>query len=185
VSLAFGVFAFILYDFPVGRTGLSVKELLDRADGVKRIQQKADAEELKQAAEKQHGRLSTTENTRTLLKEKTKQFLTEQKRKDAPPYKVSVYIFPTDVDYMTDEEQELSTILNLQRLLATPHTAGQISALWTAYHASRSGGTGRGFVCASIPLPIYEKMMKNGRCYPTFVVPVPRVQQPLETLSPL
>jgi len=81
---------------------------------------------------------------------------------------------------MTDEEQELSTILNLQRLLATPHTAGQISALWTAYHASRSGGTGRGFVCASIPLPVYEKMMKNGRCYPTFVVPVPRVQQPLE-----
>jgi len=65
---------------------------LDRADDVKRIQQKADAEELKQAAEKQH----ITENT-TTLKEKAKQFLTEQKRKDASPYKVSVHISPTDV----------------------------------------------------------------------------------------
>jgi hypothetical protein len=92
-------FRLYTYNFPVGRTGLSVKELLNRADGAKRVQQQADVEELKQAAErmKHYGRLSTTENTRTPLKEKTEPFLTEKTRKDAPPYKVSVQIFPADM----------------------------------------------------------------------------------------
>ena len=82
---------------------------------------------------------------------------------------------------MTRGEQELSSILNLQRLLATPHTAEQISTLWTAYHASRSGGTGRGFICGSISLSMYEMMIMNGRSYPSFVVPVGRVTHPSET----
>jgi ATP synthase F1 complex assembly factor 1 len=153
---------------------------LDRAHAFKVAQHQADAEELKREAEKlkQHERPASVGDTRKSSKEETKQSLIEQKRKDAPPYKVSMYFLQT---CMTNEEQELSTILNLQRLLGIPHTAEQLSALWTAYHASRSGGTGRGFVCASIPLPIYEKMTKNGRGYPTFVVPVPRVQQPSDT----
>lgn len=70
--------------------------------------------------------------------------------------------------------QPLGSILNLQKLLLTPHTPEQISALWTAYHASRSGGTGRGYVCAAIPLETYEKMAFIATKYPTFVFPLPR-----------
>ena len=64
--------------------------------------------------------------------------------------------------------------MNLQRILETPHTSQQVSALWTTYHASRSGGTGRGFLCASIPVDTYTKLLPVAQTYPTFVVPVPR-----------
>lgn len=74
--------------------------------------------------------------------------------------------------------QPLSSLLNIPRILATPHTAAQVSALWTAYHVSRSGGTGRGYVCAAIPLDLYEKMNNVAAKYPAFVVPVPRVKDP-------
>ena len=70
--------------------------------------------------------------------------------------------------------QPLADILNLDRLLEKPHTAQQISSLWTAYHASRSKGTGRGFICASVPLDIYNKLMATGRKYRAFAVPLPR-----------
>lgn len=60
--------------------------------------------------------------------------------------------------------------------MSTPHTSAQISALWTAYHVSRSGGTGRGYVCATVPLDLYRKMESIGGRYPTFVVPLPRVK---------
>ncbi|KAF9654262.1 ATP11-domain-containing protein [Thelephora ganbajun] len=68
----------------------------------------------------------------------------------------------------------LADILNLDRLLEKTHTAEQISSLWTAYHASRSKGTGRGFICASVPLDTYEKLMVTGKKYPSFAVPLPR-----------
>ncbi|KAJ7139688.1 ATP11 protein-domain-containing protein [Mycena epipterygia] len=68
----------------------------------------------------------------------------------------------------------LSSILNIPRILASPHTAEQISALWTVYHASRSNGTGRGYLCASIPLDLYTKMANTAGKYPIFVVPVRR-----------
>ncbi|CAK5264645.1 unnamed protein product [Mycena citricolor] len=68
----------------------------------------------------------------------------------------------------------LSSLLNLPRVLSGSHTTEQISALWTVYHAARSNGTGRGFVCASIPLDLYSKMAKAGSSYPMFVVPVRR-----------
>ncbi|KAG6857607.1 hypothetical protein H0H87_010175 [Tephrocybe sp. NHM501043] len=74
----------------------------------------------------------------------------------------------------------LSSILNLQKLMATPHTHEQIGALWKAYHLSRSGGTGRGFVCAAIPLDLYQKMAGIAERYPTFIVPVPREKPPTE-----
>jgi len=70
--------------------------------------------------------------------------------------------------------QPLADILNVDRLLEKPHTAEQISSLWTAYHASRSKGTGRGFICASVPLDIYNKLTTTGRKYPAFAVPLPR-----------
>ena len=65
--------------------------------------------------------------------------------------------------------------------MSKPHTADQIAGLWTAYHASRSNGTGRGYLCATISLDIYKKMEKNGRSYPSFVVPIPHIQSEQET----
>ncbi|KAJ7456550.1 ATP11 protein-domain-containing protein [Mycena latifolia] len=73
----------------------------------------------------------------------------------------------------------LSSILNIPRILASPHTTEQISALWTVYHASRSNGTGRGYLCASIPLDLYDKMASAARNYPIFVVPVRRDKEPV------
>lgn len=46
--------------------------------------------------------------------------------------------------------------------------------LWQAYHASRSGGTGRGYICASLPVATYQKLLDTGRKYPTFVLPLER-----------
>jgi ATP synthase mitochondrial F1 complex assembly factor 1 len=56
-------------------------------------------------------------------------------------------------------------------LSATPE---QVSALWTAYHASRSEGTGRGYICASVPVAAYKKMEDLAMKYPAFVIPVSR-----------
>ena len=67
--------------------------------------------------------------------------------------------------------------------MSNPHTADQISGLWTAYHASRSNGTGRGYLCAAIPLNVYKKMEQNGRSYPSFVVPIHRIQPEQEIHS--
>ncbi|KIY67490.1 ATP11-domain-containing protein [Cylindrobasidium torrendii FP15055 ss-10] len=83
----------------------------------------------------------------------------------------------TDKDHVPSRKDSspvkpLSDILRLPKIAkAKPE---QVSALWTAYHASRSEGTGRGYLCASIPLPIYEKMSAVGAKYPTFVVPLAR-----------
>ena len=83
--------------------------------------------------------------------------------------------------FLIEYGQALSSILNLPRIMSNPHTADQIAGLWTAYHASRSNGTGRGYLCATIPLNIYKKMEKNGRSYPSFVIPIPRIQPEQET----
>ncbi len=68
--------------------------------------------------------------------------------------------------------QPLSDILNLPRILKT--TPEQLSALWTAYHASRSDGTGRGYLCAAIPFSLYKKMTTVAMKYPSFIIPLPR-----------
>lgn len=73
-----------------------------------------------------------------------------------------------------ESRQPLSSILNLSKLLESPHSAEQISLLWQAYHASRSSGTGRGYLCATIPVEAYEKMVSVATKYPSFVIPVPR-----------
>ena len=76
------------------RTGLSVQQLLDRVDVIKGVQHQADAELLKRVAEKmkQHeSPFSSAEDTGKSLKAKNKQSLHEQKRRDAPPYKVIVF----------------------------------------------------------------------------------------------
>jgi len=68
----------------------------------------------------------------------------------------------------------LSSILNVPKLLSTHHTTSQVSALWTTYHVSRSGGTGRGYLCASITPDVYQKMAQVAKQYPYFVIPLPR-----------
>ncbi|KAI0374566.1 ATP11-domain-containing protein [Pilatotrama ljubarskyi] len=68
----------------------------------------------------------------------------------------------------------LSSMFNLDKILETPHTPDQISVLWRAYHGSRSGGTGRGYLCAALPVKTYEKMLDVATKYPRFVIPVPR-----------
>lgn len=64
----------------------------------------------------------------------------------------------------------------MPKLLSTPHTTAQVSALWTAYHVSRSAGTGRGYLCASIAPELYQKMAKVAKQYPSFVIPLPRLR---------
>ncbi|CAA7259968.1 unnamed protein product [Cyclocybe aegerita] len=138
--------------------GLSVSELVKKAEAEKAERRKAEADKLKAAAAKFKNEKLTESPSHSSQGEKAPSVLTGE-RKDATPFRA------------------LSSILSLPRLLSTPHTPEQISALWTAYHASRSGGTGRGFVCATIPLKMYKTMENSGRAYPSFVVPVPRVQQ--------
>lgn len=58
--------------------------------------------------------------------------------------------------------------------MSKPHTAEQVSALWTAFHASRSSGTGRGFICASLPRKTYDSLLSVAQRYPKFVLPIPR-----------
>lgn len=72
----------------------------------------------------------------------------------------------------------LSSFFNIPKLLATPHTPSQIFSLWIAYHASRSAGTGRGFVWASLPVESYNTMIAIAKKYPVFVLPVPRQPEP-------
>ncbi|KAH9846613.1 ATP11-domain-containing protein [Lenzites betulinus] len=76
--------------------------------------------------------------------------------------------------------KSLSSIFNLDKILETPHSAEQISVLWRAYHASRSGGTGRGYICAALPVETYQQMLDVASKYPRFVIPVPRENAQIE-----
>ncbi|KAG6891092.1 hypothetical protein C0995_014182 [Termitomyces sp. Mi166 len=103
-------------------------------------------------------------------------------RKDSSPVKVPFcLISPQIVRAHSRYIQPLTSILNLQKLMATPHTPEQIGALWTAYHLSKSGGTGRGYVCAAVPLDLYKKMAGVAEQYPTFIVPIRREKPATES----
>jgi len=107
-------------------------------------------------------------------------------RKDSSPVKVRCRPFVDMSAILTatlPPFKPLDSFLNLSRLLESPHTSSQISALWTAYHASRSGGTGRGFICASLPRDTYDTMLSVAQKYPAFVVPMPRVAAELSDES--
>jgi len=69
--------------------------------------------------------------------------------------------------------QPLSSILNIHRV-CRPLTLPPKYQHLTAYHASRSGGTGKGYICASVPLELYKKMTNVSSKYPVFVVPISR-----------
>jgi ATP synthase mitochondrial F1 complex assembly factor 1 len=97
-------------------------------------------------------------------------------RKDSSPIKVCAILpfFELLFSSTACRPQPLSGILNTDLLLSKPHTAAQVSALWTAFHASRSGGTGRGFICASLPRQTYDSLLSVAQRYPKFVIPIPR-----------
>ncbi|KAL0950647.1 hypothetical protein HGRIS_007435 [Hohenbuehelia grisea] len=145
--------------------GLAAEEARKLRDAAKRLQQTAEASVETSSVPPTGPRTTTPAAFRT------------GERKDSSPVKVS-FAFEPCMNPFDDVSQPLSSILNLSKLVSTPHTPEQISALWTTYHASKSGGTGRGFVCASIPIDLYRKMAKVGAKYPTFVVALPREQQP-------
>ncbi|KAF9478027.1 ATP11-domain-containing protein [Pholiota conissans] len=136
---------------------LTVEQLLERAKAEEAERRKAEGEKLKSTVPPFQHKPVEASTPSAKVDSLPSASITE--RKDAPPFRA------------------LSSILNLPRILATPHTADQISALWLAYHASRSGGTGRGYICATIPIDQFRKLEETGKRYPTFVVPIPRLQQ--------
>ena len=73
--------------------------------------------------------------------------------------------------------------MDVRKILAKEHTAEQVSALWTAYHAARSQGTGRGYLSATIPLQTYLKMTSMAVKYPTFLLPLPRPSREAEQVA--
>ena len=68
--------------------------------------------------------------------------------------------------------------MDLGRIFGTPHTPNDIAQIWTAYHAAKTGGTGRGYVSAVVPVAAYEQLMSVASKFPTFVVPLQRPAPP-------
>ncbi|KAJ3860123.1 ATP11 protein-domain-containing protein [Lentinula novae-zelandiae] len=123
--------------------------------------------------------LKLKENAKKLQEEEKKRF--REANEEAIRARKAVAVEPSSVSRPevaatprkdSSPVKPLGSILNLPRILSV--NASQVSALWTAYHASRSEGTGRGYLCASIPLEAYERMTAVATEYPTFVLPVPR-----------
>lgn len=71
--------------------------------------------------------------------------------------------------------QPLASYIDVGRILATPHSSSQVANIWTMYHNSRSAGTGRGFLSATIPTATYEQMIGEGSKFPSFILPLHRM----------
>jgi len=69
--------------------------------------------------------------------------------------------------------------MDLTRILEKSHTAEQVGALWTAYHAKKTL-EGRGLLSAVIPRETYESFLPNARKYPSFILPLPRPDAQIE-----
>ena len=65
--------------------------------------------------------------------------------------------------------------MDIRKVLSKDHTREEVSGLWTGYHATRSQGTGRGYLSAAIPQDTYQKMISKATKYPTFVLPLQRL----------
>ena len=65
--------------------------------------------------------------------------------------------------------------MDLAKIMKTPHTAEQIGALWTAYHAAKSQSpTSKIYLSATIPTATYEQLLSKVPTYPSFILPLPR-----------
>lgn len=161
---------------PKNSKGTSVEELRTRLREQERelARQRALAAEAR-AAEEQAPKQGTAQPTSTSSAVRHHRSTV---RRDSAPIKVRLFLIDVSLTLTCGpvlRRQPLSSILNFERLLATPHTAEQVSALWTAFHASRSGGTGRGFICASIPRETYDSMIGVAQRFPRFIIPLPRL----------
>ena len=74
--------------------------------------------------------------------------------------------------------------MDLNKILAKNHTAEEVSTLWTIYHATRSGGTGHGYLSATIPLETYLSMTSLAAKHPSFILPLSRPPHTLQTPHP-
>ncbi|KAF7971842.1 hypothetical protein HWV62_19863 [Athelia sp. TMB] len=177
LSLPFPPFHLYLPECSPARKGLSVSALAAQAQDELRAKQRAEAAA---RAEASAARLAAAQAEAAAAAPKADLALDaiNATRKDSSPVKVGTPTSnsPPLPPSSASSVQPLSAIMNLPRICATPHTADQIAALWTAYHVSRSGGTGKGYICASFPLPLYEQLTGVARKYPAFVVPVPRAR---------
>ena len=65
--------------------------------------------------------------------------------------------------------------------MQTPHTAEQIGALWTAYHAAKSrSSTSKVYLSTTVPTATYEQLLSSAAAYPCFILPLPRLDDPAE-----
>ncbi|WVR08962.1 hypothetical protein IAU60_006021 [Kwoniella sp. DSM 27419] len=70
----------------------------------------------------------------------------------------------------------LSSILNLPLLHLTPHDAGHISQIWTAYHTAHPT-LSNSYLSATLPSSTYASMLKLAKENPFFVLPLPRLAE--------
>lgn len=70
--------------------------------------------------------------------------------------------------------QPLSTILNLDALLSSPHPFATISTLWQTLHSAKAISHPNRFLSATIPTSTYATMHALARQHPQFVLPLPR-----------
>ncbi|KAH7103158.1 ATP11 protein-domain-containing protein, partial [Auriculariales sp. MPI-PUGE-AT-0066] len=68
----------------------------------------------------------------------------------------------------------LTDFMDLGRIFATPHSANDVAQIWIAYHAAKTGGTGRGFVAAVVPVAAYEQLLASASQFAAFVLPLKR-----------
>ncbi|KAI0090013.1 ATP11-domain-containing protein [Irpex rosettiformis] len=141
------------------------KRAIEQGLSIEQLKQKLREEETTKRKEKAAVNAQTTSATPNAPS-------TQVEKDKATSAAVPPVSIPTRKD--SSPVKPLTELLNLEKLLQTPHTAEQISLLWRAYHASRSKGTGRGYLCATIPLDAYHKMASVASKYPCFILPVPR-----------
>jgi ATP synthase mitochondrial F1 complex assembly factor 1 len=154
------------------RKGLSVDELRESAKESSRkpriLPEAQKLFEQKQATKDAKAAFNDDKNTKW----------TSSVRKDNSPVKVRLLMSYnrnyTQANIDALHRQPLAQILNIPKLLSSPPSPAQLSALWTAFHASRTNGTGRGYLSACIPLSTYETLVSAGRQHPSFIVPLPR-----------
>ncbi|CED84533.1 Mitochondrial F1-ATPase assembly protein [Phaffia rhodozyma] len=68
----------------------------------------------------------------------------------------------------------LSSILNLTPLLETPHPPTTLATLWQTLHLAKSISTPNRYVSATIPTPVYKKILATAHAHPQFILPLPR-----------
>ncbi|KAH8834940.1 ATP11 protein-domain-containing protein [Flagelloscypha sp. PMI_526] len=115
------------------------------------------------------------QHDREQLQKDHEALLQSQKLPETPQAKSeSTPIKPAPERHDASPVKPLSSILNVPKLFASPHTTKQVADLWVAYHTMQSEGTGKGFISASMPTETYTKMTSLAQKYSSLVVPLPR-----------